>query len=83
LVIPEQSGDGFILSLTDRFKALAVQPFHRSTFSEPNSVSEQALSQQFPLPLIEGVMAYSLNTLLKSSLAYWLPRSLWKISLLF
>src|ERR1019366_2776570 len=28
LVIPEQPGDGFILSLTDRFKALAVQPFH-------------------------------------------------------
>ena len=28
LVIPEQPGDGFILGLTDRFKALAVQPFH-------------------------------------------------------
>ena len=58
-------------------------PCSRSTFSEPNSVSEQALSQQFPLRLIEGMMAYSLSTLLKSSLAYWLPRSLWKISLLF
>jgi hypothetical protein len=29
----------------------AVQP---STFNDPNSVSEQALSQQLPLPLIEA-----------------------------
>src|ERR1035437_3720980 len=27
-VIPEQPGDGFILGLSDRFKALAVQSFH-------------------------------------------------------
>src|SRR5664280_1775311 len=55
-------------------------PCSRSTFSEPNNVSEQALSQQFPLRLIDGVMPCSLSTSLKSSLAYWLPRSLWKIS---
>src|ERR1035437_9442316 len=28
LVIPEQPGDGFILGLTNRFKALTVQSFH-------------------------------------------------------
>jgi hypothetical protein len=28
LVIPEQPGDGFIHGVTDRFKALAVEPFH-------------------------------------------------------
>src|SRR5450631_2120552 len=48
-------------------------PCSRSTFSEPNSVSEQALSQQLPLRLIDGVMPCSLSTSLKSSLAYWLP----------
>src|ERR1039458_5757711 len=40
-----------------------------STFSEPNSVSEQALSQQLPLRLIDGVMPSSLSTSLKLSLA--------------
>jgi len=56
------------------------RPCSRSTFSEPNNVSEQALSQQLPLRLIDGVMPWSLSTALKSSLAYWLPRSLWKIN---
>ena len=37
-------------------------PCSRSTFSEPNSVSEQALSQQLPLRLIDGVMPCSLST---------------------
>jgi len=55
-------------------------PCRRSTFSEPNNVSEHALSQQSPLRLIDGVMPCPLSTLLKSSLAYWLPRSLWKSS---
>src|SRR5664279_2071897 len=55
-------------------------PCSRSTFSEPNNVSEQALYQQLPLRLIDGVMPCSLSTSLKSALAYWQPRSLWKIN---
>ena len=46
-------------------------PCSRSTFSDPNIVSLQALSQQLPLRLIELVMPYSVNTSLKSLLAYW------------
>jgi len=72
-VIPEQPGDGFILGLADGSKRW---PCSRSTFSEPNNVSEQALSQQLLLRLIDGLMPCSLSTSLKSSLAYWLPRSL-------
>jgi hypothetical protein len=55
-------------------------PCSRSTFSDPNRVSLQALSQQLPRRLIEAVMPYSARTSRKSSLAYWLPLSLWKIS---
>src|SRR5471032_2613397 len=55
-------------------------PCNRSTFSDPNRVSLQALSQQLPLRLIEGVIPQSFSSLLNSWLAYWLPRSLWKIS---
>src|SRR6218665_1091493 len=55
-------------------------PCSRSTFNEPNRVSLQALSQPLPLRLIEAVMPHWASTSLKSSLAYWLPRSLWKIS---
>src|ERR1017187_9727508 len=43
-------------------------PCSRSTFSEPNRVSLHALSQQFPLRLIEGVIPHCFSTLLKSSL---------------
>jgi hypothetical protein len=39
-----------------RFRLLRHTAKQRSTLSEPNSVSEQALSQQLPLRLIEGVM---------------------------
>jgi hypothetical protein len=42
-VIPEQPCEDFILGLADGCKTLACS---RSTFSEPNSVSEQALSQR-------------------------------------
>jgi hypothetical protein len=55
-------------------------PCSRSTFSDPNSVSLQALSQQLPRRLIEAVMPYALSTSRKSLLAYWMPRSLWKIT---
>jgi hypothetical protein len=55
-------------------------PCSRSTFNDPNSVSLQALSQQLALRLIELVMPYALSTSWKSWLAYWLPRSLWKIN---
>src|SRR6516165_2797748 len=72
-VIPEQPCDDFILGLTDGCKPW---PCSRSTFREPNSVSEQALSQQLPWRLIDGLMPCSLSTSRKSSLAYWLPRSL-------
>ena len=58
-------------------------PCSRSTFSEPNRVSLHALSQQLPLRLIDGVIPHCFSTLLKSSLAYWLPRSLWEISSAF
>jgi hypothetical protein len=45
-------------------------PCSRSTFSDPNRVSLQALSQQLPRRLIEAVMPYSARTSRKSSLAY-------------
>ena len=46
-------------------------PCSRSTFNDPNSVSQQALYQQSPRRLIEAVMPHSLNTSRKSLLAYW------------
>jgi hypothetical protein len=55
-------------------------PCNRSTCNDPNNVSLQALFQQLPLRLIEGVVPHSLSNLLNSWLAYWLPRSLWKIN---
>jgi hypothetical protein len=61
------SGHAVISSLALRMVSKRW-PCSRSTFSEPNKVYEQALSQQFPLQL--------LSNLLKSSLVYWLPRSL-------
>jgi hypothetical protein len=39
-----------------------------------------ALSQQLPLRLIEAVMPYSVSWAAIAWLAYWLPRSLWKIT---
>src|SRR5260370_41282866 len=54
-------------------------PWRRSTFREANRVSLGALSQQSPLRLIEAVMPHSRSRTLNSWLAYWLPRSLWKI----
>lgn len=50
------------------------------TFSEPHRLSIGALSQQLPLRLIELRMPYSVSARWKSSLQYWLPRSLWKIT---
>lgn len=44
------------------------------TFTEPNSVSVTALSQQSPLRLIEPRMLKVESCLWKSPLAYWLPR---------
>jgi transposase len=46
-------------------------PCSRFTFSDPNNVSLQALSQQSPRRLIDAVMPYSVSTSLKSLLAYW------------
>ena len=57
-----------------------VRPARRATFSEPNSVSAQALSQQFPLRLMEGTMPKLSSIRRKLSLAYWLPRSPGNIS---
>src|ERR1017187_2968057 len=74
-----QSSQEMVSSLASRMVSKR-RPCSRSTFSEPNNVSEQALSQQLPLRRIDGAMPCSLSTWLKSSLAYWLPRSLWKIS---
>src|ERR1700693_3310329 len=54
-------------------------PWRRSTFREANRVSLDALSQQLPLRLIEAVMPHFRSRQLNSWLAYWLPRSLWKI----
>src|SRR6266704_3762719 len=54
-------------------------PWRRSTFREANRVSLHALSQQSPLRLIEAVMPHFRSRQLNSWLAYWLPRSLWKI----
>ena len=48
----------------------------RSTFSEPNKVSPQASTQQFPLRLTELAMSYAESAFPKSWLACWLPRSL-------
>jgi hypothetical protein len=45
-------------------------PCNRSTFSDPNSVSVTALSQQLPLRLIEARMPCFSMTARKSSLAY-------------
>jgi hypothetical protein len=42
-------------------------------------LSATALSQQLPLRLIEAVMPYSVSLAVMAWLAYWLPRSLWKI----
>jgi hypothetical protein len=69
------SGHAVISSLALRMVSKRW-PCSRSTFSEPNKVYEQALSQQFPLRLIDGLMPQLLSNLLKSSLVYWLPRSL-------
>ncbi len=55
-------------------------PCSRSTFNDLNSVSLQALSQQSPRRLIDAVMPYVVSTSRQSLLAYWLPRSLWKIN---
>jgi hypothetical protein len=63
LVIPEQPVDGFIFALAKGFEVLAMQPFH---LQRSDSVSLQALSQQLPLRLIEGVIPLSLSTLLNS-----------------
>src|ERR1700731_274493 len=54
-------------------------PWRRSTFREANRVSLDALSQQLPLRLIEAVMPHFRSRQLNSWVAYWLPRSLWKI----
>ena len=53
-VIPEQPIEDFILGLAKSFKVLAGQPFHLQG-------SEQALSQQLPLRLIEALMPRSLS----------------------
>jgi hypothetical protein len=45
-------------------------PCSRSTFSQPNNVSAQALSQQLPLRLIDSVMEQCSSTFAKSSLAH-------------
>src|SRR6218665_236712 len=76
-VVPEYPGDASSLAWRRVTKRC---PCSRSTFNEPNRVSLQALSPQLPLRLIEAVMPHWASTSLKSSLAYWLPRSLWKIS---
>src|ERR1700738_3611510 len=54
-------------------------PWRRATFREANRVSLDALSQQLPLRLIEAVMPHFRSRPLNSWLAYWLPRSPWKI----
>ena len=45
-------------------------PCSRFILNDPNSVSLQALSQPLPRRLIEAVQPYSVNTSLKSWLAY-------------
>jgi hypothetical protein len=72
-VIPEQPCDDFILGLADGCKTLAVQPFHL-----------QRTKQRLRAGVIPAVAlaahrrpnAMLLSTSRKSSLAYWLPRSL-------
>ena len=60
LVIPEQPRKGFILGLADGFEALTVKPFHFQRGQ--TGFRWAALSQQFPLRLIEAVMPYSWST---------------------
>lgn len=50
-------------------------PCTRSFLKLLNQLSAGALSQQFPFPLIEHVMPYSVSLPWKAWLAYWLPRS--------
>src|SRR3954471_2565340 len=56
-----------------------VVPCTRSFFKLLNQLSLGALSQQLPLRLIEAVMPYSPSLAHMVWLAYWLPRSLWKM----
>jgi hypothetical protein len=58
-----QPVEGFLFALATCFKVLTVQ---RSTLSDPNNVSLQALSQQLPLRLIEGVIPHSFSSLANS-----------------
>src|ERR1035438_7384492 len=68
-VLLYQSSHAMVTSLAARMVSNR-SPCSRSTFSEPNSDSEQALSQQLPLRLIEGVIVQYSSTSAKPSLAY-------------
>ncbi len=52
LVIPANPCESFILRLAPRIEPLTVQAFH---LERPNKVSAQALSQQFPLRLMDSI----------------------------
>ena len=59
LVIPKQPCQGFIFGLADGLKLLSMQSFY---LQRTEHVSEQALSQQLPLRLIDGVMPCLLSS---------------------
>jgi hypothetical protein len=55
LILSYLSSKAMVSSLAAR-RFLNLCPHNRSTFNDPNSVSLQALSQQFPRRFIELVM---------------------------
>jgi len=60
----EQPSDDSSLACRIVEKCLPCKPLH---LNEPNSVSEQALSQQLPLRLIEGAMEQCSSIFAKSA----------------
>ncbi len=53
---------------------------HQFGFKEPQQLSIGALSQQFPLRLMEGCMPNWRSSCWSACEQYWLPRSEWRIS---
>src|ERR1035441_7431434 len=76
-----QSSQASTVSLACRMVSKR-SPCSRSTFSDPNSVSVTALTQQLPLRLIEARMPCFSSTWRKSSLAYADQQNMFDIAVL-
>src|SRR4030088_1993558 len=76
LVIPEQPREGFILGLTDGFETLAVETFY---FQRSKQSPAGRVIPAVALAAHRSGDAAFHQQALNSWLAYWLPRSLWKI----